>query len=176
MYLIAFFGVSAVVALITLLVIGYRVFEFLLGDVTGGSLLDRIRAPFGLLVAAALVAGYHFALWRHDRGLLAAAGPARKRTIEQVTLVIGQHPDPDALARGVAEATGGARVTVWLRADDGGPGLPASGTALPGAASQAPAETVSQVTAALDGVTAQHALVLVGHGRLEVIPLHSPPK
>ena len=55
-YLIAFFGVSAVVALITLLVIGYRVFEFLLGDVTGGSLLDRIRAPFGLLVAAALAA------------------------------------------------------------------------------------------------------------------------
>jgi hypothetical protein len=179
-YLVAFFGVSAVVALITLLVIGYRVFEFLLGDVTGGSLLDRIRAPFGLLVAAALVAGYHFALWRHDRGLLAAAGPARKRTIEQVTLVIGQHPDPDALARGVAEVTGGARVTVWLRADDGGAALPASGPASAGAASpeagsQAPAETVSRVAAALDGVMAQHVLVLVG-GTLEVIPLQSPPK
>jgi hypothetical protein len=175
-YLIAFFGVSAVVALITLLVIGYRVFEFLLGDVTGGSLLDRIRAPFGLLVGAALVAGYHFALWRHDRALLAAAQPARKRTIEQLTQVLGQHADPEAVARGIAEATGGARVTVWLRADDGGPALPAAGADSVGAASQAPAETVGQVAAALDGVTAQHVLVLVGHGTLEVIPLHSPPK
>jgi hypothetical protein len=175
-YLVAFFGVSAVVALITLLVIGYRLFEFLLGDVTGGSLLDRIRAPFGLLVAAGLVAGYHFALWRHDRALLAAAQPARKRTIEQVTLVIGQQQDPDALSQGLAEATGGARVTVWLRADDGGPTLPAQGAGSAGAASAAAAtsaeEAVRQVAAALDGVAAPHVLVVLGPGtRLEVIPL-----
>ena len=89
---------------------------------------------------------------------------------------MGQHPDPDALARGIADATGAARVTVWVRADDGGPVLPASGPDSAGAAFQAPAETVGQVAAALDGVTAQHVLVLVGHGTLEVIPLHSPPK
>jgi hypothetical protein len=202
-YLIAFFGVSAVVALITLLVIGYRVFEFLLGDVTGGSLLDRIRAPFGLLVAAALVAGYHFALWRHDRALLAAAQPARKRTIEQLTLVMGQHPDPDALARGIADATGGARVTVWVRADDGGPALPASGpdstgwgsastvsssaaspasdTSAGGAVSQAADATpvtgdavTLQVAKAVENVTAPHVLVILGPGsRLEVIQLAS---
>ncbi|PNI09343.1 hypothetical protein CXX84_07070 [Arthrobacter sp. AFG7.2] len=174
-YLIAFFGVSAVVALITLLVIGYRVFEFLLGDVTGGSLLDRIRAPFGLLVAAGLVAGYHFALWRHDRTLLAAAEPAR-RTLDQVTLVVGNHTDGDALARGVAEATGGARVTLWLRADDGGPALPvpragSAGEASPSAGTFT-AEAARQVAAALDGVTAPHVLVIVGPGaRLDVIPL-----
>ncbi|MFJ6314302.1 DUF5671 domain-containing protein [Pseudarthrobacter oxydans] len=196
-YLIAFFGVSAVVALITLLVIGYRVFEFLLGDVTGGSLLDRIRAPFGLLVAAALVAGYHFALWRHDRALLAAAQPARKRTIEQLTLVMGQHPDLDALARGIADATGAARVTVWVRADDGGPVLPAAGADSVGAASSAvsPASDTSaggaasqaadaapaagdavavQVAKAVENVTAPHVLVILGPGsRLEVIPLGS---
>lgn len=175
-YLVAFFGVSAVVALVTLLVIGYRLFEFLLGDVTGGSLLDRIRAPFGLLVAAGLVARYHFALWRHDRALLAAAQPARKRTIEQVTLVIGQQQDPDALAQGLAEATGSARVTVWLRADDGGPTLLAPGAGSAGAASAAAAtsadEAVRQVAAALDGVAAPHVLVVLGPGtRLEVIPL-----
>ena len=177
-YLVAFFGVSAVVALITLLVIGYRLFEFLLGDVTGGSLLDRIRAPFGLLVAAGLVAGYHFALWRRDRALLAAAQPARKRTIEQVTLVTGNQPDSDALAKGIAEATGGARVTIWLRADDGGAALPAhdggsGGTASASAAAATSAdEAVQQVAKALDGVAAQHVLVVLGPGtRLEVIPL-----
>jgi hypothetical protein len=169
-YLVAFFGVSAVVALITLLVIGYRLFEFLLGDVTGGSVLDRIRAPLGLLVAAGLVAAYHFALWRHDRTLLAAAAPARKRVIEHITLVIGYPPaavDPGALARGIADAGGGAKVTTWLRIGDGGSGLPPS-TALPPSVE----ELIRQAATALDGVTARHVLVLAGPGgRMEIIPL-----
>ena len=77
-YLIVVFGLSAVVAVITLLVIGYRMFEYFLGDISGGSVVDRIRAPLGLLVATGLVAGYHFAVWRHERAALAAgaAGPA----------------------------------------------------------------------------------------------------
>lgn len=191
-YLIAFFGVSAVVALITLLVIGYRLFEFLLGDVTGGSLLDRIRAPFGLLVAAGLVAGYHFALWRHDRALLAAARPARKRTVDAVTVVTAPQADAEALAAGIAEATGGARVTLWLRTDDGGSALPASGPASGGAGTgagtaagdiaagdSAAAETsppsgdvIPRIAAALEGVASRHVLVILGPAaRLEVIPL-----
>lgn len=172
-YLVAFFGVSAVVALITLLVIGYRLFEFLLSDVTGGSVLDRIRAPLGLLVAAGLVAGYHFALWRHDRTLLAAVAPAHKRVIERVTLISGYAPgavDSEALARGIADATGGAKVTTWLRADDGGPGLPPSTTVPPSVE-----ELTGQAVTELDGVTARHVLVLAGPGgRMEVIPLAGP--
>ncbi|WP_457946604.1 DUF5671 domain-containing protein [Pseudarthrobacter sp. alpha12b] len=168
-YLVAFFGVSAVVALITLLVIGYRLFEFLLGEVTGGSLLDRIRAPLGLLVAAGLVAGYHFALWRHDRALLAAAAPMHKRMIERITLVSGHPPgsvDPEALGRRIADATG-AKVTTWLRADDGGAGLPPSSVPPPGVE-----EATREVAAALEGVTAQHVLVVAGPAaRIEVIPL-----
>jgi len=169
-YLVAFFGVSAVVALITLLVIGYRLFEFLLGDVTGGGLLDRIRAPLGLLVAAGLVAGYHFALWRHDRVLFAAAAPAHKHMIERITLVSGYppgSPDSQALARGIADATGGAKVATWLRADDGGAAVPPSSTPAPGVG-----EAVRLVAAALEGVTAQHVLVIAGpDDRLEVIPI-----
>lgn len=172
-YLVAFFGVSAVVALVTLLVIGYRLFEFLLGNVSGGSLLDRIRAPLGLLVAAGLVAGYHFALWRHDRALLAAAAPARRRVIDRITLVLGYPLDAagaESLARGIADATGGARVTTWLRTDDGGTGLPPS-AALPPRAE----DVIRQLAAALDGVTAQHVLVTVGpEARVEAIPLAVP--
>ena len=172
-YLIAFFGVSAVVALITLLVIGYRVFEFLLGDVSGGSLLDRIRASLGLLVAAGLVAGYHFALWRHDHALLAAVEPAQRRTIEHITLVTGL-ADAEALAAGIADATGGAKVTIWLRADDVGSGAPPSSAASGGTASTAVDNAVQQVAAVLDGVTAQQVLVVHGPGaRLEVIPLRA---
>ena len=168
-YLIAFFGVSAVVALIALLVIGYRLFEFLLGEVSGGSLIDRIRAPLGLLVAAGLVAGYHFALWRHDRTLLGAAPPARRRTIDQVTLVTADSPDapgPDLIAQGIAEVTGGAKVTTWLRID--------GRTGAPAAAGTPPAveETIVQLEKALDSITARHVLVVLGPGtRMEVIPL-----
>jgi hypothetical protein len=171
-YLVAFFGVSAVVALITLLVIGYRLFEFLLGEVTGGSVLDRIRAPLGLLVAAGLVAGYHFALWRQDRALLAAAAPTHKRVIERVTLVSGYPAtavDPETLARGIADATG-AKVTTWLRADDGGAGLPPSSELQPGVG-----DVIRQVDAALEDIGAQQVLVVAGPGtRLEVVPLMAP--
>lgn len=169
-YLIVFFGISAVVAIVALLVIGYRLFEFLLGDVSGGSLVDRIRAPFGLLVAAGLVAAYHFALWRRERALLAASSPAKARTIDQVTLVTGSHSE--RLSQAITEATG-AKVTVWRRAD-GGAETPPGTNAIPGAV-----ELVERVTTALDGVTTKVVLLVVGPGtRIDVIPLETagPPR
>jgi len=160
-YLVAVFGLSAIVAVITLLVIGYRVFEFLLDDITGGSLVDRIRAPLGLLVATGLAAGYHFAVWRHDRALTAAATPARKRTIGKVILVTAGDPEP--LVRVAAEVTG-ASVTVWRRADAG------TSDASEGAASELP----DRLARALEGITADRVLVVAGPGsRVEVIPLGS---
>lgn len=163
-YLVAFFGVSAVVALIALLVIAFRLFEFLLGEVSGGSAIDRIRGPLGLLVAAGLVAGYHFALWRRDRALLAAAAPGRRRTVDHVTLVAG--PGSDAVAQKIAEVTGGAKVTVWLRADDGAAAAPVP------VASPASGESAGQVAKALEGITARHVLVVLGtDARVDVIPV-----
>ncbi|NUP60228.1 MAG: hypothetical protein HOQ04_11010 [Pseudarthrobacter sp.] len=169
MYLVAFFGVSAVVALISLLVIGYRLFEFLLGDVSGGSVVERIRAPLGLLVAAALVAGYHFGLWRHDRALLAASAPAGRRVIERVTLVCARPAtaaDSEALVRGVAEAVGGAKVTAWWRTDDAG--LAPVTTSDGGEVVRRVATAID--AAAVDGV--RHVLVVLGPGsRADAIPL-----
>jgi hypothetical protein len=168
-YLVAFFGISAVVALIALLIIGYRLFEFLLGEVTGGSLLDRTRAPLGLLVAAGLVAGYHFALWRREHALLAAASPAPQRTIDHVTLVLASDPEP--LARAITSATG-AKVAVWKRADAGGAARPA------GVFPAAEPELVERVVAALAGVAAERVLLVIGPAdghaaRIEVIPLET---
>ncbi|GAB5079106.1 DUF5671 domain-containing protein [Arthrobacter sp. AD-310] len=175
-YLVVFFGISAVVALIALLVIGYRLFEFVLGEVSGGSLVDRIRAPFGLLVAAALVAGYHFVLWRHERSIPTAGSPQGSgRTIEQITLVAGTAGE--ALPAAIAGATG-ASVTVWRRAD-------AAGDAQSAAALSPVKETTprqdglaDRVVAALAGVTARNVLVVIGAGaqgqeRIDVIPLEN---
>nr|WP_246224027.1 DUF5671 domain-containing protein [Pseudarthrobacter psychrotolerans] len=166
-YLIAFFGISAVVALIALLVIGYRFFEFILGEVTGGSLVDRVRAPLGLLVAAGLVAAYHFALWRREHVILAAASPARARTINQVTLVTASDPEP--LSKAITRATG-AKVAVWKRADAGGTTLPA------GVVPPSEPGLVERVVAALEGVAAERVLLVIGApdgqvARIEVVPL-----
>lgn len=164
-YLIVVFGLSAVVAVITLLVIGFRMFEYFLGDLSGGSLVERIRAPLGLLVATGLVAGYHFAVWRHERALLAAAGTARKRTVGHVILVAGSDPAP--LHRVIEDVTG-AGVTVWRRADLGA--APGSGAG-PGAGADS-GQLARRLAGALEGVTGRRVLVTVGpDGRIDVIPL-----
>ena len=162
-YLVVFFGISALVALIALLVIGYRLFEFVLGDVSGGSLVDRVRAPFGVLVAAGLVAGYHFGAWRHDHSLLGAVTP-KPRSIGHVTLVTASHAEE--LSQAVTRTTG-ARVTVWTPAD-GALGTSDVGEAEAGA-------LIGQVTKALEGITAGSVLLVVGGEdgagtRTQVIP------
>jgi hypothetical protein len=174
-YLIVVFGLSAVVAVITLLVIGYRMFEFFLGDLSGGSVVERIRAPLGLLVATALVAGYHFAVWRHERAVSAAAAPPRKRTIGHVVLVTGTDPAP--LHRVIEDVTG-AGVTVWRRADAGagsgtgpGPGAAAGPGTGTGPAADA-GQLAGRLAGELEGVTGARVLVTVSpDGRIEVIPL-----
>ncbi len=147
-YLVAVFGVSALTALITVLVIGFRLFEYLLDS--GESLIDQIRAPLGLLVAAGLVAGYHYPVWRRDRRHAEqVAVPSR---IKHVILVTGSDPDP---IRTLIHDTTGAAVTVWRRADthDGHP-------------------SDEHLVEALDGASGNRVMVVTGPGaHLEVIPL-----
>ncbi|HET7139126.1 MAG TPA: DUF5671 domain-containing protein [Arthrobacter sp.] len=165
-YLVVFFGISAVVALIALLVIGYRLFEFLLGGSSGAGLLDRVRAPLGLLTAAGLVAAYHFALWRRERARPPGAS-AGAHAIDRVTLVAPY--DTAALSKAVRDATG-AKVAVWRRAESGHQALPA------GAAVPVEQALVDRVLTALADVTARNVLVVIGPGTgqpapFEVIPV-----
>lgn len=151
-YLVVIFGLSALVALVTLLVIGYQLFSFALDGASGESLLERTRQALGLLVATLLVAAYHFALWRRDRSV--EATHERPRTIERITLVTSSDPEP--LVGALREATG-ARVTVLRRAD---------------AVAGEPDAVV--LTSALDGIEAGHVLVVAGaDGGIEVIRLEA---
>jgi len=154
-YLILIFGISALVAIITLLVIGYRIFEFVLDDLSQQSLLDRVRAPLGLLVATGFVAGYHFSVWRRDRAALAAAG-LPGRAIRRVILVMAG--DPTATRDLIAELTG-ATVTVWQR--EASPDTPAD-----------PAPSAERLGLAFAGASGARVLVVVGvGGSVDVIPL-----
>ena len=163
-YLVVVFGISAIVALITLLVIGFRLFDTVLAGNPG--LLDRIRAPLGLLVATGLVAAYHFSVWRRDRAEVAAAAPlsapARDDAvlrpagavpaIGEVVLVMG--PGAAPVVDHLRQLTG-ARVDYWQRAG--------AATALP---------DPSQVVQALAGVSGDRVLLIVGDdGALTVIGL-----
>ncbi|MDH6236006.1 DUF5671 domain-containing protein [Cryobacterium sp. CG_9.6] len=151
LYLVLVFGVSALVAIITLLVIGYRLFEAVLGDPSGTDLLTRVRGPLGLLVATGLVAAYHFAIWRRDRLL---APPRPEQRIHRILLVAGT--PSHLLEEALTDATG-AKLTVWRRAD-------AAPTDTP--------TTPDQLARALDGVTAGRVLIVAAaNGGLEVIPL-----
>lgn len=157
-YLVAVFGLSAVVALVTLLVIGYQAFEYLLDGAGRESLAGRVRAPLGLLVATGLVAGYHYGAWRRERAALPPGPPPPRRTIGHVILVTGSDPVP--LSRVITEASG-AKITVWKRADAGGTGSGEPNQPDPG-----------QLAQALEGVSAERVLVVIGPGaRIDVVPL-----
>ncbi|TFB71476.1 hypothetical protein E3O06_13840 [Cryobacterium glaciale] len=162
-YLILIFGISAIVAIITLLVVGYRVFEFVLDDLSGQSLLDRVRAPLGLLVATGLAAGYHFSVWKRDRSALAAAG-LPGRAIHRVILVTAG--DPTVVRDLIADLTGAA-ITVWERAPFGDDR----------AAGDSPADsppTAERLSRAFAGVTAPRVLAVVGAGgSIDVTPLRN---
>jgi uncharacterized protein DUF5671 len=154
-FLVVIFGVSALVALITLLVIGFQLFSFALDDRSGDSLLERTRAALGLLTATVLVAAYHFALWRHDRSVQVAQEPAH--AIGHVTLVtsVAAGETLDVVVGAIREATG-ARVRVLSRAD---------------AVVDEP--DAAALVAALDGVEAGHVLLVAGaKSSVEVIRLN----
>ncbi|TQO20845.1 hypothetical protein FB472_2500 [Rhodoglobus vestalii] len=150
-YLVVIFGLSALVALITLLVIGFQLFSFLLDGGSGETFVERSRQALGLLTATVLVAAYHFAIWRKDRVSDVAQEPIRR--IDHLTLVTsgGSAELIDTL-----RAATGARVTVLQRA----------------AAVDGEPDAAALVTA-LDGVEASSVLVLAGaNGSVEVIRLN----
>lgn len=148
-YLVVIFGVSALVALITLLVIGFQLFSFILDGGSGESFIERSRQALGLLAATVLVAIYHFTIWQKDRA--SGVSQEQARTIERVTLVTSA--ESQELVQAIRSSTG-ARVSVLRRADavDGTPAA------------------ASSVVAALEGVEGSHVLVVVGAG-VEVIHL-----
>lgn len=178
-YLVVVFGISAVVALIALLVIGYLAFEHLLDASGRGSLLGRVRAPLGLLTATGLVAAYHYGVWRRERAVTPPTEPVPppgepptepvpRGGIGHVILVTASDPVP--LSRAIRDASG-AEVTVWKRTD-GGAAAAGSGTAGSGTEGSGAEPDPSHLAEALNGISCTRALVVVGRdGRIDVIPL-----
>ncbi|MBX3104645.1 MAG: hypothetical protein KF867_06685 [Cryobacterium sp.] len=110
-YLVVIFGISALTAVITLLVIAFQVFMFFFDGGYGSSLIERSRHAIGIFAATVLVATYHYVLWKQDRKLSGSTTPVKAK---QVLLV----SDSVALAESVRELSG-AKVELLKQSGEG---------------------------------------------------------
>ncbi|MGH8875523.1 MAG: DUF5671 domain-containing protein, partial [Acidimicrobiia bacterium] len=84
-FLTALFGLGGTVTAVSLIVILFRLFEALFGGNLGREAIHDVRVAIGLVVAAGLVAGIHWPVWKADR---AATVPSRQPA--EVLLVGGE--------------------------------------------------------------------------------------
>ena len=88
-YLTVLAGVGGVTALVSLILVIYRVLESVLEGDTFGVLVDRSRASFGVLAATGLVAAYHVTTWRRERRQL----PEEEHAVIRRVTVVTTHPE-----------------------------------------------------------------------------------
>ena len=104
-YLFLLFGIGGLTAVITLLVGVFLLFDDIFKGNFGEETLRRMRIPFGLLLSAGGVAGYHWLIYRSERDEF-----ARHVSLPRFILLVG--PRNPGLALEVAEKNG-ARVQSW---------------------------------------------------------------
>lgn len=146
-YLFLLFGATGLVALISLIVGVYIVFEDVLDDVLGRATVSDVAVAIGLFVTAGAVAGYHFYVYRQDRiEMPHEARPA----LRDVYVVTAQGDD-------LAAALRGTNVRVHLMHTASPPLL---------------APTVDEVLAALRNETHPQVVVVeTGGGEFELLPI-----
>ena len=147
-YLVVVFGVSGLIALVSLIVLVYSLVQAMLDGTAGATLLDGMAVPTALLATTGVVAWYHFAVVRQDRG---EAPVVVHPAVRDVILVTA---DGEELASAITEAD--MRVRTFRAA--------------------APAVDVSSiddVLAALSAESHEHVVVVerADGGGFEVIPL-----
>ncbi|GAA1969123.1 hypothetical protein GCM10009817_06370 [Terrabacter lapilli] len=108
-YVFLLFGIAALAAVVALLTGVVTVLQDVFASLLGAQTLYAVRYPIGVLVTAALVAGYHWTVLRADRAVLAGEehGP-------RYVLLVGP-PDPD-VAQVLHRRTGGS-VSLLTRTD-----------------------------------------------------------
>jgi hypothetical protein len=110
MYLFLLFGVGGVSAIISLLVAVYQLFQAVIDGALSTGTVREMRYAIGVLVSTAIIAGYHWTIFRHERGV-----EVRRFAQSKTVILIGQR-DNSAI-RAIAERTG-AKVTSWKRTDN----------------------------------------------------------
>ncbi len=109
-YLFILFGLGGIVAVVTLLVGVFFLFDDIFKGAFGLETIRRMRSALAILITTGAIAGYHWLIYRTERELMAIGvrGP-------RFVLLIG--PKDTELARTISQFTGG-RVQSWARKDD----------------------------------------------------------
>lgn len=129
-YLFAVLGIGGAIAFGALIRLVFVVFEAVLGERSGGALLDDVQIPIALLATMGAGAAYHWSIYKAERDigeplarrdvtLIWAGGDVhqieershvRIRTVHR--LDIASTPDPDTIAAAIDEVEGDGLVVV----------------------------------------------------------------
>lgn len=109
-YLFVLFGLGGVAVLVSLLSLTFIFLTRLLDNDLGVSTLYAVRIQLGLIAAVGAVAGYHWAIRRHDR----AESPAEPDLVVRSVLLVGSGGREVAK---VVEKRTGVKIRVWDRPD-----------------------------------------------------------
>ncbi len=154
LYLLVTLGLSAAVALVSLVVLLTGFLTDLTAGELAGETLHRIRVPLGMVLSTAAVAGYHGVVYRDDRRSAASALPSApsppEHRVREVVLISDLAP---ADAAAVAAELGG-RVVRYTTANGVGP--------------RPDDEALAAAAELANALTTGRALVTVRHGAIEV--------
>lgn len=109
-YLFILFGLGGIVAVVTLLVGVFFLFDDIFKGSFGLETIRRMRFAVAILITTGAIAGYHWMIYRSERELMSVGivGP-------RLVILVG--PKDAELSRVVSKLTGG-RVQFWARKDD----------------------------------------------------------
>ena len=147
-YLVSLFGAGAGAAIVGLIVTVTRVVRDVLDGEAGEGTFRGVRVGLGLLVAVSGVTWYHLRIFRTEQ----AEHRSTQRRHREVVLVSNDGAD---LARHLAD-TCHAHVVRWHRTD-----AIAESTVDP-----------ALVASAIESSTADHVLVVVGSGDIQIVPFN----
>lgn len=80
-YLFMLFGIGGVVAVISLILGVYFLFQGIFESRFGVATLRRMRTPIGILISTATISGYHWTIYRKDKAVSAVAIRIRPRRV-----------------------------------------------------------------------------------------------
>ncbi len=144
-YLFVLFGVTGLVAVVSLLILVFIVVEDLLEGDLGAATINTIAVPVSLIITAGAVAWYHFTVFREDR----AIAPHADLPVLREVVVIGSNED-------IAAVTGGTDAHVQAFRVEGEP---------------VETETLDDLLSVLDAEAHSRVVIVAQDGRYRLLPL-----
>ena len=144
-YLFLLFGVTGVVAVVSLMITVFIFFEDLLEGTLGAATISSLAVPVSLLLTAGAVAWYHFTVFHEDRSVTVS----EQRPVVREIIVVGDADFASTIASGTT-----ARVQRIGSCDH-----------------PKDADTLDELISALEVETHEQVVVVAANGHFELLPI-----